>query len=87
MQIPTLPPKEHMKHLEENQTTYFRHLAHSWKVAGVLLVHGLLPMLWTTKASDSLCSSDGGDYRFDGQPKASGESDDERRLPKQGSNQ
>jgi len=87
VQIPSPPPKEHMNHLEENQTTYFQHLAHAWKVAGILIVHGLLPMLWITKASDILCSSDGGVSDSTGDRKHCGESDDERRLSKQGSNQ
>ena len=60
VRIPSPPPKEHMKHLEENNKTYFEHLYHAWKIAGILVVHGLFPMLWTTKASDILCSSDGG---------------------------
>jgi len=49
-----------MKHLEENNKTYFEHLLHAWKVAGILIIHGLLPMVWTTKATDIMCSSDGG---------------------------
>ena len=44
-----------MSHLSETGHGYFEHLLRSWKVAGVLLVHGLLPNVWKTKASDLLC--------------------------------
>lgn len=45
-----------MKHLDEVQMTYFQHLLRAWKIALVLLVHGLLPNIWETKASDMLCT-------------------------------
>ena len=41
-------------HLEEVNKTYFEHLLGAWKVAGILLVHGLLPNVWRYKASDVL---------------------------------
>jgi hypothetical protein len=44
-----------MSHLSETGYGYFDHLLRSWKVAGVLLIHGLLPNIWKTKASDLLC--------------------------------
>jgi hypothetical protein len=47
-----------MKHLRELQLSYLQHLTHSWGIAGVLLVHGLLPFIWETKASDMLCKKD-----------------------------
>jgi len=31
-------------------------LLRAWKVAVVLLVHGLLPNIWKTKASELLCT-------------------------------
>ena len=35
--------------------TYFQHLCRAYKVAGILIVHGLFPNIWKTKASDNLC--------------------------------
>lgn len=45
-----------MNHLDEVEKTYFQHLVGAWKVAFILLVHGLLPNVWRAKASDELCS-------------------------------
>jgi hypothetical protein len=44
-----------MSHLKEVNRSYLRHLYHAWKVAGILIVHGLFPNIWETKASDNLC--------------------------------
>jgi len=44
-----------MKHLKEIEMSYMSHLAHAFLIAGVLIVHGLLPWIWETKASDMLC--------------------------------
>ena len=41
-------------HLEEVNKTYFEHLLRAWKVAFILIVHGLLPNVWRYKASDLL---------------------------------
>ncbi len=46
-----------MSHLSDTGYGYFEHLLRAWKIAGVLLVHGLLPNVWKDKASDMLCSS------------------------------
>ena len=43
-----------MDHLKETGKGYFEHLLGAWKVAAVLLVHGLLPNVWRYKASDAL---------------------------------
>ena len=43
-----------MDHLKETGKTYFEHLLGAWKVAAILLVHGLLPNVWRNKASDIL---------------------------------
>ena len=43
-----------MDHLRETGKGYFEHLLGAWKVAGILLVHGLLPNVWRYKASDEL---------------------------------
>jgi len=43
-----------MSHLSDVNRNYFQHLYHAWKVAFILLVHGLFPNIWETKASDIL---------------------------------
>lgn len=44
-----------MKHLQENNVTYFQHLLFAWKIAGALFIHGLIPNVLVTYASDKLC--------------------------------
>lgn len=44
-----------MSHLKEMRMTYFQHLYRAWTIALVLLVHGLFPNIWKTKASELLC--------------------------------
>lgn len=44
-----------MSHLRDTGYTYLQHLARSWKLSFVLFVHGLVPDVWKTKASDELC--------------------------------
>lgn len=41
-------------HLKETNKKYFEHLLGAWKVAFILIVHGLLPNVWEDKASDLL---------------------------------
>jgi len=43
-----------MNHLKETGKGYFEHLSGAWKLAFVLLVHGLLPNVWRNKVSDEL---------------------------------
>jgi hypothetical protein len=43
-----------MSHLKDVNMTYFQHLARAFKVAFILIVHGLFPNIWKTKASDIL---------------------------------
>ena len=50
-----------MSHLNEVGHGYFEHLLRAWKIAFVLLVHGLFPNFWKTKASDMLCKERLGD--------------------------
>lgn len=45
-----------MKHLKDVNMTYFQHLRFSLTLSFVLLVHGLVPSLFTTYASDKLKS-------------------------------
>jgi hypothetical protein len=46
-----------MSHLTETGYRYFEHLSRSWKIAGVLLVHGIFPNIWQNKASELLCEN------------------------------
>ena len=43
-----------MSHLKELNMTYFQHLCRAYKIAFILMVHGLFPNIWETKASDIL---------------------------------
>jgi hypothetical protein len=43
-----------MSHLNEIRETYFHHMKFAWTVAFVLIVHGVLPNVWTDKASDMM---------------------------------
>lgn len=44
-----------MSHLTDAGYGYFEHLLRAWKIAGILLVHGLVPNIWKTRASELLC--------------------------------
>jgi hypothetical protein len=44
-----------IKHLEENNTTYFKHLFFALKIAAALAIHAVLPWFFKTYASDQLC--------------------------------
>ena len=50
-----------MSHLHDTHQNYVTHLFRAWKIAFVLLVHGVLPNVWKTKASDLLCKERLGD--------------------------
>jgi hypothetical protein len=50
-----------MSHLNEVGYGYFKHLYRAWRIAFILLVHGLFPNVWKTKASDELCKERLGD--------------------------
>lgn len=43
-----------MSHLKDVNMNYFTHLLRAYKVALVLMVHGIFPNIWKTKASDIL---------------------------------
>jgi len=47
--------KSRNKHLDDVDMSYLQHLYRAWTIAFVLLLHGLLPFIWQTKASDLLC--------------------------------
>jgi len=44
-----------MSHLQEVNMSYGQHFKRAWSIAFVLIVHGLLPNVWKTKASEMLC--------------------------------
>ena len=48
-------------HLNEVGYGYFQHLYRAWRISFILLVHGLFPNFWKTKASDMLCKERLGD--------------------------
>ena len=50
-----------MSHLNEVGYGYFQHLFRAWRIAFVLIVHGIFPDIWKTKASDELCKERLGD--------------------------
>jgi len=43
-----------MSHLKDVEMSYFKHFLRAWSIAFVLLVHGLFPNIWKTKASDMI---------------------------------
>lgn len=45
-----------MSHLKDVQMTYFQHLNRAFKISAVLIIHGLFPNIWKTKASELLCN-------------------------------
>ena len=46
-----------MSHLSDNGFGYFDHLIRAWKIAFILIVHGVFPFIWETKASDEMCKN------------------------------
>ena len=50
-----------MSHLQDNNISYIKHLFRAWKIAFILLTHGVFPNIWKTKASDLLCKERLGD--------------------------
>jgi hypothetical protein len=47
-----------MSHLTQTGHSYWQHLRRAWCIAGVLLVHGVFPEIWKTRATDLLCDPD-----------------------------
>lgn len=46
-----------MGHLGDVKMSYWQHWQRAWSIAFVLLVHGLMPNIWQTKASEMLCDT------------------------------
>jgi hypothetical protein len=44
-----------MNHLKDRGMTYFGHLTHAWITAIILIIHGVFPNLWPSKASERIC--------------------------------
>jgi hypothetical protein len=44
-------------HLAHGNMSYWQHLRRAWTIAGILLVHGILPNVWERRASDALCKA------------------------------
>lgn len=42
-------------HLDEVHMSYVSHLGHAWRLGFILLVHGLMPWIWTHKVRDEIC--------------------------------
>ena len=62
-----------MKHLKDTGYTYFGHMFRAFSVSFVLIIHGIFPWVWETKASELLCSDDGGETGSTGVKQRSGE--------------
>jgi hypothetical protein len=43
-----------IKHLEENNTSYFSHLIRAWSCSVALFIHGILPWFFIDYASNKL---------------------------------
>jgi len=56
------------RHLKEIQMGYLTHLLHAWRMAFILIIHGLIPSIWETKVSDEIIDNSNkckGDHKFD----------------------
>ena len=42
------------QHLKDINMGYLTHLTHAWRMAFILLIHGLIPSIWETKVSDEM---------------------------------
>lgn len=45
-----------MSHLRDTGFGYFEHLFRAWRIAAVLVVHGIFPNVWKDRATRLLCS-------------------------------
>jgi hypothetical protein len=43
-----------MGHLNEVNMGYLKHLLRAWRLAFILIIHGIFPNIWQHKASDEL---------------------------------
>jgi len=42
------------QHLKDVNMSYFEHLIHAFRMAFILIAHGVVPFIWTTKVSDEI---------------------------------
>ena len=52
-----------MTHLSENNIGYFKHLYRAWRLAFILLVHGIFPEIWKTTVSSEICKKKKDDWK------------------------
>ena len=48
-----------MTHLTDVGMNYVQHLIRAWSIAFILIVHGVFPNVWKTRANELLCDHDG----------------------------
>ena len=56
------------QHLKDINMGYLTHLRHAWRMAFILLIHGLIPSIWETKVSDEIIDDSNkckGTHKFD----------------------
>ncbi len=53
-----------MGHLNEVNMGYLKHLMRAWRLAFILLIHGIFPEIWKTKASDEICNKSDATRRY-----------------------
>jgi len=42
------------QHLKDTNMSYTKHLYCAWRFAFILFIHGIIPSIWETKASDEM---------------------------------
>jgi hypothetical protein len=48
-----------MTHLTDVGMNYIQHLIRAWSIASILIIHGVFPNVWKTRANELLCDHDG----------------------------
>lgn len=44
-----------MTHLTDVGMNYIQHLIRAWSIAFILIIHGVFPNVWKTRANELLC--------------------------------
>ena len=50
-----------MTHLNDVGMNYIQHLIRAWSIAFVLIIHGVFPNVWKTRANELLCDHHDGE--------------------------
>lgn len=50
-----------MTHLTDVGMNYVQHLIRAWSIAFILIIHGVFPNVWKTRANELLCDHDDGE--------------------------